>query len=328
MTADSPLKAAGLVFAAAIAALGGASAAAQTFPDKPIRIVVPYTPGGPNDLLGRIVADKFAERWGVVATVDNKPGASGTIGGDLVARAKPDGYTLLIAAPSSTTIAAGLLPNVPFDPVRDFAPVGTLATGVFLLVVHPSLPVKSVPELIAFAKSGAKKLTFASSGSGSGGHLAGELFKSMARVDMVHVPYKGGAPAMTDLLGGHVDLMFSDITVAAPHVRAGKLRALGVSGSARARAFPDVPTVSEAGVAGYEVVSWFGVLAPAGTPRAAIAVLNQELQRIVNAPEFRARLESLGAEPAPSTPDAFAALIRKDVEKWAQVIKESGARAD
>jgi tripartite-type tricarboxylate transporter receptor subunit TctC len=328
MTADSPLKAAGLVFAAAIAALGGASAAAQTFPDKPIRIVVPYTPGGPNDLLGRIVADKFAERWGVVATVDNKPGASGTIGGDLVARAKPDGYTLLIAAPSSTTIAAGLLPNVPFDPVRDFAPVGTLATGVFLLVVHPSLPVKSVPELIAFAKSGAKKLTFASSGSGSGGHLAGELFKSMARVDMVHVPYKGGAPAMTDLLGGHVDLMFSDITVAAPHVRARKLRALGVSGSARARAFPDVPTVSEAGVAGYEVVSWFGVLAPAGTPRAAIAVLNQELQRIVNAPEFRARLESLGAEPAPSTPDAFAALIRKDVEKWAQVIKESGARAD
>jgi tripartite-type tricarboxylate transporter receptor subunit TctC len=328
MMTVSPLRAAGLLFAAAIAALGGASAAAQTFPDKPIRIVVPYTPGGPNDLLGRIVADKFAERWGVVATVDNKPGASGTIGGDLVARAKPDGYTLLIAAPSSTTIAAGLLPNVPFDPVRDFAPVGTLATGVFLLVVHPSLPVKSVPELIAFAKSGAKKLTFASSGSGSGGHLAGELFKSMARVDMVHVPYKGGAPAMTDLLGGHVDLMFSDITVAAPHVRAGKLRALGVSGSARARAFPDVPTVSEAGVAGYEVVSWFGVLAPAGTPRAAIAVLNQELQRIANAPEFRARLESLGAEPAPSTPDAFAALIRKDVEKWAQVIKESGARAD
>jgi tripartite-type tricarboxylate transporter receptor subunit TctC len=328
MMAVSRLKTASLFLAAALAAFGVATVHAQAFPDKPIRIVVPYTPGGPNDLLGRIVADKFSERWGIVATVDNKPGASGTIGGSFVARAPADGYTLLIAAPSSTTIAAGLLPNMPFDPVRDFAPVGTLATGVFLLVVHPALPVKSVQELIAFAKSGSKKLSFGSSGTGSGGHLAGELFKSMAGVEMTHVPYKGGAPAMTDLLGGHVDLMFSDITVAAPHVRAGKLRPLAVSGSSRSRAFADVPTVSEAGVPGYEVVSWFGLLAPAGTPRPAVAALNQELQRIVNAPEFRARLEPLGAEPAPGTPEAFEALIRRDVEKWAKVIKDSGARPD
>lgn len=300
---------------------------AQAFPEKPIRIVVPYPPGGPNDLLGRIVAEKFGERWNVPATVDNKPGASGTIGGDFVARSRPDGYTLLVAAPSSTTIAAGLLPNVPFDPVRDFAPVGMIATGAFVLVVHPAIAAKSVPELIALAKGG-KKLTFGSSGSGSGGHLAGELFKSMAGVDMTHVPYKGGAPALNDLLGGHLDLMFSDITVAAGHVRAGRLRALAVTGRERSRAFPDLPTVAEAGVGGYEVVSWFGLLAPAGTPADVVESLNRELQRIVSAADFRARLEPLGAEPAPGTATQFQAVIRSDVVKWAKVIKESGARPD
>jgi tripartite-type tricarboxylate transporter receptor subunit TctC len=314
--------------AGASLALAMMPAAAETFPDKPIRVVVPYPPGGPNDLLGRMFAEKLGERWNVVATVDNKPGASGTIGGDLVARAKPDGYTLLIAAPSSTTIAASLLPNMPFDPVRDFTAVGTLATGVMLLVVNPTLPAKSVQELVALAKSRSKKLTFGSSGSGSAGHLAGELFKSMAGVEMVHVPYKGGAPAMTDLLGGHIDMIFSDITIAAPHVRSGRLRPLGVSGSVRTRALPDVATIAESGVPGYEVVTWFGVLAPAGTPKDVIQALGVETQRMVNAPEFRARLEPLGAEPAASTPEAFQALIRRDVEKWAKVIKESGAKPD
>jgi tripartite-type tricarboxylate transporter receptor subunit TctC len=304
-----------------------AAASAQAFPAKPIRIVVPYTPGGPNDLVGRLYAEHLTRKFGSPAIVDNKPGASGTIGGEAVARSAPDGLTLLIAAPSSTTINASLLPNMPFDPVKDFVAVSPLATSMLVVVVNPSLPVKSLKELAELSRSG-RKLTFGSAGTGSAGHLAGELFKTMAGADLSHVPYKGGAPAMTDLLGGHIDVMFADSTVAAPHVKAGKIRAIAVTGASRMPALPEVPTAAESGVPGYEVVSWFGVLAPAGTPKETVAILHREAQAMMATPEYRAKLEPLGAEPAPSTSEAFQTLVAKDVEKWAKVIKESGARAD
>ena len=318
----------GFAFACAMLALSYVGpAACQVFPNRLVRIVVPYTPGGPNDLVARMLAEKFTERWGQAVVVENKPGASGTIGADFVAKSKPDGYTLLIAAPSSTTIIVSLMPNLPFDPRKDFAPVSTLSIASFILVVNPSIPAGSVPELVALAKSG-RTLSFGSGGSGSGAHLAGELFKSRASVNLTHVGYKGGVPAMTDLLGGHIDLMFSDITVAAPYVRAGKLKALGVTGPTRATAFPEVPTIAEAGLSGYEVVSWYGLLAPAGTPPEVIAALNQETRRIAATPEWRAKLERLGAEPASNTPEQFQELIARDVDKWAKVIKDSGAKAN
>lgn len=313
----------------ALAATVAGSANAQSFPDgKTVHIVVPYTTGGPNDLVGRMYAERLAARFGSPVVVDNKPGASGTIGGELVARSKPDGLTLLIAAPSSTTINASLMRTMPFDPVKDFTAVSTLATTMLALVAHPSLNVGSVRELVALARQRGGKLTFGSAGTGSAGHLAGELFKSMTGAPMSHVPYKGGAPAMADLLGGHIDLMFSDMTVAAAQVRAGKVKALAVTGAKRVPALPDVPTIAESGVPGYEVVSWFGVLAPAGTPREVVAVLHQEAQKMNESPEYRAKLEPVGAEPAPTTPEAFQALIRNDVEKWAKVVKDSGARPD
>ena len=317
-----------LAVAFAIAALVPA-AMAQGFPDgKPIRIVVPYTPGGPNDLVGRMYAERLGARFGTPAVVDNKPGASGTIGGEAVARAKPDGLTLLIAAPSSTTINAGLMPNMPFDPVKDFAAISTLATTVMVLVANPALNVASVKELVALSKSRDKPLTFGSAGTGSAGHLAGEMFRTMTGAKITHVPYKGGAPAMADLLGGHIDLMFADGTVAATQIRASKVKGVAVTGSSRLRALPDVPTVKESGVPDYEVVSWFGVLAPAGTPREVIRVLHEEAQRLNESPEYRTKLEPLGAEPAPISSDAFQALLAQDVEKWKKVIKDSGAKPD
>jgi len=319
-----------LARALAVAAMACAgAAAAQGFPDgKPIRVVVPYPPGGPNDIVGRIYAERLTARFGSPAVVDNKPGASGTIGGDLVAKSKADGLTLLIAAPSSTTINAGLMPNMPFDPVKDFAAVSTLATTVMVLVANPALNVGSVKDLVALSKARARPLTFGSAGTGSAGHLSGEMLRSMTGAQLSHVPYKGGAPAMADLLGGHIDLMFADVTVASTQVRAGKVKAIAVTGTSRLRVLPDVPTVQESGVPGYEVVSWFGVVAPAGTPREVIAVLHQEAQRMNESREYRTRLEPLGAEPAPITSDAFQALLAKDVEKWKKVIKDSGARPD
>ena len=302
------------------------AATAQDYPaGKTIRIVVPYTTGGPNDLVGRMFAEHLGKRFGSPAIVDNKPGASGTIGGQLVARSPADGLTLLIAAPSSTTINASMMANMPFDPVKDFTAVSTLATSMLIVVVNPAVPATSLKELVELSKS--RRLSFGSPGNGSAGHLAGELFKTQAGAQLAHIPYKGGAPAMADLLGGHIDVMFADSTIALPHLRAGKIRAIAVTGSRRAPALPDVPTAVEAGIPGYEVVSWFGVLAPAGTPRAVVEVLNREAQAMMATPEYRARLEPLGAEPAPTTPEAYQALMANDVQKWAKVVKESGARA-
>jgi tripartite-type tricarboxylate transporter receptor subunit TctC len=300
----------------------------QAFPTRPIQIVVAFTPGGPNDLVGRMLAAQFSERWGVSAIVDNRPGANGMVGGNYVARAKPDGYTLMIAASSVMTINANLMPDTAFNPVKDFAPISNLVTGIFMLVVHPAVPVHSVGELIAYAKNHSRKLTFGSGGVGSGAQLSGVLFGAMAGVDMTHIAYKGGAPALADLLGGHIDMIFSDISAATPLVRSDKLRALAVTGSTRSPAFPDLPTIAQAGVRGYEVVSWYGLVAPAGTPAALISILNQETQRFVNTPDFRARVELLGLEPASDTPQAFQALIERDAAKWAEVIKTYNVHAE
>lgn len=308
--------------------LGAAAAYSQGYPDHQVRIVVPYPPGGPNDLLGRLLAADLTEHWKQSFIVDNKPGGNGVIGSQFVARAAPDGYTLLTVTPSSTTINVSLMPNLAFDPVKELAPVSTLANGMLLLVVRPSLPAHNVKDLIALARKQPGRLTFGSAGIGSGGHLAGELFKSMAGVDMTHVAYKGGAPAIADLMGGQIDMMFADISVATPLAKSGKVRALAVTGGTRSHAFPDLPTIAESGVPGYQVLLWFGVAAPAGTPSPIIAALNARIQQLVATPAYRERLESLGLEAAGNTPQAFRTLIREDIDKWAKVIKASGARAE
>jgi tripartite-type tricarboxylate transporter receptor subunit TctC len=326
-TNNSRRRVAGLLLGSMAWALAARPAFGQAFPDRPIRVVVPYPPGGPNDLLGRLLVAGFAEHWGVAAFVDNKPGGAGIIGGEMVTHAKPDGYTLLIVTPSSTTINVSLMPNKAFDPVKELAPITTLATGIYLLVVNPATPVRSTGELIALTRRN-PGMTFGSAGIGSGGHLAGELFKSMAGVEMTHAAYKGGAPAVADLLGGHIDMMIADSSVAAPLVRSGKLRALAVSSATRSRAFPELPTIAESGVPGYEAISWFGVAAPAGTPEPIVAALNAEALRLIATPEYRSKLDPLGLEPAGITPQAFRAMVQQDVAKWAQVIKDSGARAE
>jgi tripartite-type tricarboxylate transporter receptor subunit TctC len=274
--------------------LGAATAFSQGYPDHQVRLVVPYPPGGPNDLLGRLLAADLTEHWKQSVIVDNKPGGNGVIGSQFVARAAPDGYTLLTVTPSSTTINVSLMPNLAFDPVKELAPISTLANGMLILVVKPSLPVQNVKDLIALAKKQPGRLTFGSAGIGSGGHLSGDLFKSMAGVDMTHVGYKGGAPAIADLMGGQIDMMFADISVATPLVKSGKVRALAVTGGTRSHAFPDLPTIAESGVPGYRVLLWFGVAAPAGTPAPVIATLNAQIQRLVATPAYRERLLSLG----------------------------------
>lgn len=315
-------------FGMAALVLGTPAAFSQGYPDHQVRIVVPYPPGGPNDLLGRLLAADLSEHWKQSFIVDNKPGGNGVIGSQFAARSTPDGYTLLTVTPSSTTINVSLMPKLAFDPVKELAPISTLANGMLILVVKPSLPVHTVKDLIALAKKEPGELTFGSAGIGSGGHLSGELFKSMAGVNMTHVGYKGGAPAIADLMGGQIDMMFADISVATPLAKSGKVRALAVTGATRSAAFPELPTIAESGVPGYQVLLWFGVAAPAGTPAPVIAALNAQIQRLVASPEYRKRLASVGLEAAGNTPQAFRTLIREDIDKWAKVIQDSGARAE
>jgi tripartite-type tricarboxylate transporter receptor subunit TctC len=325
------LRAAAMLLGLAVWMSGTMPAFAQGqagFPDHPIRIVVPYPPGGPNDVLGRLLAAGFAEKWKDAAIVDNRPGGSGIIGGKFVTRSAPDGYTLLIVTPSSTTINVSLMPGQSFDPVTELAPVSLMANSSLVLVVNNASPVHSVKDLIAQAKQHPGKLTFGSPGIGSGGHLGGELFNSLAGVKMTHVAYKGGAPAVSDLLGGQIDMMFADTSIATPLVKSGKLRAIAVSGAQRSKAFPDLPTIAESGVPGYQIVLWFGLAAPAGTPPEIIAALNAETRRIVATPAYQERLAALGMEAAADTPQAFGTLIRDDIGKWAKIVKSSGARAE
>jgi len=287
--------------------------------------VVGYAAGGPNDIVARALAQRLAEPLGQQVVVDNRPGADGIIGADLVAKSTPDGHTLAVVSPSHTVNPA-VQAKLPYDPLKDFAPVVLAASGPTLLVVHPSLPVRTVKELIAFARSRPGQINYASSGAGGTLHLAGELFRSRTGIDIAHVPYKGVAPATIELLGGQVSMMFDPIVAAMPHVRSGRLRALAVTSAKRHAQLPDTPTMPEAGVADFEVVIWYGVLAPAKTPRTVVDRLAAETLRIVQTPEMRERLASLGAEPIGLGPDAFASFLASDLAKWAQVVKATGLR--
>ena len=314
--------------AGAALALLAAHAQAQSYPAKPIRIVVPLAAGGPGDVLARAVGQKLTESVGQQVVIDNRVGANTNIGNEAVAKSAPDGYTLLMSA-STLTINPSLYANLPYDAIKSFAPVTLVATTPLVLVVHPSLPAKSVREFIALAKAKPGQLHYGSAGNGSVLHLAGEMLNSMAHIKIVHVPYKGVTNAFSDLLGGQISLMFPGAPIALPQVQAGKLRALAVTGDKRSAAAPDLPTLADAaGLPGYEVSVWYGVLAPAGTPPAVINRLHGELVKIVQSPDVVARFAALGAEPLHNTPEAFAAFLKNDLVKWTKVVRDSGAKID
>jgi tripartite-type tricarboxylate transporter receptor subunit TctC len=317
------------LFLALVLTLPCADASAQGYPSRPIRLVVPYPPGGPLDIMARAIGQKLTEAWNQPVIVDNRAGAGGNIGADLVAKSPADGYTLLMGAVATHAINPTLYGRLPYDPVRDFAPVALVAQVPNILVVNPSVPARSVKELIELARARPGYLNFGSGSTGSTGHLAGELFKTMAGVQMVHIPYKGGAPAMADLLAGQVQLMFDNLANALPNVRAGRLRALAVTTLARSPAMPDLPTIAESGLPGFDLTTWFGVMAPAGTPGEIVLRLNAEIVRALDATDMRERLEKMGAEPpANNTPERFAAFIRAEAAKYAKVVKESGAKVE
>ena len=304
------------------------AAQAQAYPAKPVKIVSGFPPGGAADLLARLSAEKLAAALGQPFVVENRTGAGGTLGADAVAKAAPDGYTLLLGVTASQTIAPAIYKSLPYQSERDFRPVAMVASIPVALVVHPSVNATSVRELVALAKAASAPLQFASSGTGAIPHLTAELFQAAQGVRMVHVPYKGAPLAMADLLAGRVSLMFDNLPTVLGHIRSGKLRALGIAGARRARALPDLPTLTESGVTGVEVASWFGLLAPAGTPEPIVATLQREVVKMLGTEDARARLEAMGAEPTPSTSEEFARIIRADTAKWAKIVRETGASAD
>lgn len=313
----------------ACATLGMASAAwAQDYPTRSIRLVVPYAPGGATDILGRTLAEKLTQSIGQPVVVENKPGAGGLIGANYVAKAPADGYTLLVSSAATHATSAFLYSSVPYDIVKDFASVTLLASYPNVLVVHPSVPAKSVKELIELAKAKPGVLNYASTGTGGTSHLAGELFKMMTGTDIVHISYKGSGPAVTDLLGGQVTLMFDSVASSLPLVTSGKLRALAVTGKNRSPALPDLPTVAEAGLPGFEASAWNGINAPAGTPPHVLRKLNAEIIKILATPDTKQRFAKVGAEPAGGSPEQFDAFIASEMDKWGKVIKKSGAKAD
>jgi tripartite-type tricarboxylate transporter receptor subunit TctC len=303
-----------------LALLVTVGAAAQSYPSKPIRVVDAYPPGGSTDVVARIIGAKFQESPGQIWIIDNRPGAQGIIGTDTVARAPADGYTLLMYT-GSHAIHPSIYRNIPYDLMKAFAPVTQTTSTTNVLVVHPSLPARTVKEVLAIARSKPGQLNYSSAGIGSTTHMAMELLKSMVGVDITHIPYKGSAPAVMDCVAGHVTMMFGPMPVVAPHAKSGRLRVIAVSTSSRARAFPDVPTVAEAGVSGYESTNAVGVLAPAGVPREIVARLNQEIVRILNLPDVKERLSAMGADPVGSSPAEFAAFIQADMAKWAKVVR-------
>ena len=297
------------------------------YPSKPIRLVVPFAPGGPVDTLARAMGPKLTEALGQTMIVDNRPGAGSVIGSDVVAKAPPDGYTLLVTS-SSIAINPAIYPKMPFDATRDLAPISQLSTSALIAVVHPSVPVKSIRELIALAKARKGELVYASSGTGSAPHLAVELFTAMTGTKMVHVPHKGAAPATIDLLAGNVSLMFNNLISAVPNVQAGRLRALAVTGSARTAALPQLPTVAEAGVPGYEASTWYAMFAPPATPPQIVERLHRDVAATVKSPEIRKQLAVVGIDPVGGTPVELAKYLRSEMVKWGKVAKASGAKAD
>lgn len=303
-----------------------AAAEAERYPAKPIRIVVPFPPGGSNDLLGRVISQKFSETWGQPAIIDNRPGGGSTIGIEVVVRAAPDGYTLLT---TSGGIAISVtLYKLSFNPVKDLTPVALLAQMPYLLTVHPSLPAKSVQDIINLARAQPGKLIFSSSGAGTSAHLTMEMFNSAARLNMLHVPYKGGAPAVGAVMSGEAQLTFNVITGTLPHARSGRLRALAVSSAKRAEVAPEIPTVAEAGLPGFEVIAWYNMFAPAGTPRGIVNRLNAELNRMLLQPDVRERFKTLGVTPLSGTPEDLAALLKSEIARYAKLINEAGIKLE
>jgi tripartite-type tricarboxylate transporter receptor subunit TctC len=318
-----------LAATAAAGSLAAGPAAAQAgYPNKPITIVVPFAAGGTTDILARVVGDALKKELGQPVVIDNRAGAGGNIGGALAAKAAPDGYTLFMGTVGTHAINAALYKKMPFDPIKDFAPLTRVAMVPNLLVANPARPYKNVKELIAYAKANPGKVSFGSSGNGSSIHLSGELFNTLAKVEMVHVPYKGSAPAVTDLVGGQIDIMFDNMPSAIQHVRNGRLKAIAVTTAKRSPELPDVPTIAEAGVPGYEATSWFGMFAPAQTPAPIVTRLNTALVKVLADAEVKKKLAEQGAEPYSEKPEHFAEFIRKESAKWSQVVKAAGATVD
>ena len=308
--------------------LGGTSALAQAYPTKPVTIIVPFAAGGTTDILARIIGQALTAELGQSVVVDNRVGAGGNIGGQAAAKATPDGHTLFMGTVGTHAINASLYKKMPFDPVKDFAPLTRVANVPNLLVANPAQPYKSVKDLIAYAKANPGKVNFGSSGNGSSIHLSGELFKSLAKVDMQHVPYKGSAPAVTDLMGNQIGIMFDNMPSAIQHVRSGSLVPLAVTTVKRSPELPNVPTIAEAGVPGYEATSWFGMFAPAGTPAPVLAKLNAAIVKVLAQPDVKKKINEQGAEVYSETPEQFAAFIQAESVKWGKVVKESGASLD
>ncbi len=322
-----PVASIRVLSALALVAAAAGGVTAQTYPHKPIRLIVPFAPGGPADIQARLIGPKLTEAWGRPVIVENRGGANTIIATELTAKADPDGHTVQIIG-AGFTINVSLYPKLPYDSLRDFAPVTQLTSGPAIVVVHPSLPARSVKELIAIARARPGQVVYASAGSGSPSHLAVELFKVMTQTDLVHVPYKGAAPAMTDLIAGQVQVSFPTILAALTHVNNGRLRALAVTGAQRSPAAPELPTMAEAGVPGYEAANWFGTVVPAKTPPAIVSKLSQEIARVLRLADVRERLLTQGMEPVSNTPEAFSAYIKSEIAKWAKVVKASGARPD
>jgi tripartite-type tricarboxylate transporter receptor subunit TctC len=310
-----------------VALLVSIGASAQPYPSKPVRMVVAFPAGGIADIYARIISARVAEAFGQPVVVENRTGAGGNIAAEHVARSAPDGYTLLMGNIGTHAVNVSLFARLPFDPVKDFAAVAHVLEAEGLLVVHPSMPINSVADLISHARASPGKLTFASAGMGTASHLAGELFKAMAKVEMTHVPYKGNVPAITDLLAGQTSLLFATMPTVLPHARAGKLRALATIGSARASATPELPTIGES-LPGFEVNNWIAIFAPAGTSADIVRRWNSEVNRIMQAPDIQARLPNEGARFIPMTPEQFGAFVKSEIAKWAPVVKASGARVD
>jgi tripartite-type tricarboxylate transporter receptor subunit TctC len=303
-------------------------AIAQPFPSKPARMIVPYPPGGSADILARAIGAKVGEGLGQPVVIDNRPGAGTIIGTEATAKSAPDGYTFMLGTVSSHAINPALNARLPFDPVKDFTPLSLVASIPFVMIVHPSVPARSVQEFVALAKSKPGQLNYSSAGNGTSNHLAGELLKSMAGVDLVHVPYKGSAPALNDLIAGQVSLMFDLVLTAAPHIKSGAVRGLAVTGTQRSAVLPELPTVAETGLPGYEVSAWFGIFAPAGVPQPVAKRLNAEFVKVMQQPDLKQRLASLGADPLTSTPEEFSTYLRSEIDKWAKVVKASGMKVD
>jgi tripartite-type tricarboxylate transporter receptor subunit TctC len=317
-----------LLAAAACCGVGSYAAAAETYPVKPVRIVAAFSPGGFVDLTARLVSGPLSAALGQQVVVENRAGAGGIVGTELVARAAPDGYTLTVGSAGTHGVNQSLYPKLPYHVLRDFQPVARLADAPSILAVHPSLPVRSVKDLIALARSRPGQIMYASAGAGTSTHLAAALFEHLARVKFVHVPYKGGGPAMISVVAGEVPVTFGTAASVSPHTRSGRLRGLAVTGSQRSALLPELPAIAESGLQGYEMLNWLGMFAPAGTPRAVVEKLSSELVRIVRMPEVSGALQASGAEPSPLGPDEFAAFVKSEVDKWAKVVAATGMTAN